>query len=119
MSRYEDFPLPEDLWLVRGSMGGVIQGIDSHNEHATLVMMRLQSVENGGDRTDDRIYLLDLENCAQLMAGLQTVTGTAWSRSVVLDAVADALGISVEDKLRALDRAAELDKLRRKQDGES
>lgn len=86
----------EALWLVHGTMGSVVEVRHANGERATMLAVRVGSRLNRPDDeavTDDRTYVLGLDEAVGLLSGLMQGSNAAFGRAAVMSAMADELHI--------------------------
>lgn len=94
-----------DLWLVHGSMGTIMAGIDPSGG-GRYVLLRIGSRRNHHDTQDDRTYALGLEETASIVSGLISLGNLAFGRAALTEAMATELGMTQDDRREAAAEAA-------------
>jgi hypothetical protein len=99
-------PDTRDLWLLHGTMGAPIGGVDEDGA-GRYVLLRLAAKRNHSDTQDDRTYLLGLDEVVSVLSGLISLGNVAFGRDALREAMAVALHMSDEDRREAAREAAQ------------
>lgn len=113
---WDGWPPPaESLWLVDGTMVATVmtRNADDTGDVGAQVAMRLGSRLNLSGASDDRTFVLGLDEVAGLIGALMGAGNQAFGRGAMVAAMADHLGIdpgtrdrtttAVDDALDGLD----------------
>jgi hypothetical protein len=94
------------MWLVHGSMGAPIGGLDDEGA-GRYVLLRIGAKRNHSSDQDDRTYLLGIDEAASILSGLISLGNMAWGRDALTDAMASALHMTEDDRRAAAEAAIE------------
>jgi len=98
-------PEADHLWLVHGTMGAPIAGLDGDGA-GRYVLLRIGAKRNHGTDQDDRTYILGLEELTSILSGLISMGSVAFGRDALTEAMATALHLTPADRQAAARAAA-------------
>lgn len=99
-------PEPGDLWLVQEAMGAPVAAVDESGTDR-YVILRLAARRNHSPEARATSYVLDLAQTTSVLGGLITLGNVAFGRDAMVQAMAEALDLSPEDRRAAAREAAQ------------
>lgn len=102
----QPWPPPEDqIWLVHGTKGAVVRGVDLDGAERTSVAIAIEARLNLDPRDveDQRTYVLDAPDLVELLAGLMLCGNQAFGSAFMMSSFGDVLGVSPRVRQETID----------------